>query len=806
MPGLKTRVEYTSTDTSPPFRLTAVSGAETAAIGSRGWYMITDKVIKGYNVMVEATVTAEGLWIDSFYHDNAIGFYFVNGVDIIAAFDDTRFNLNQGGMKGLVMMGQSNLVGHNGEAESAGMLGYDAILDVPDANVLQLRKSARHTFDHVSFATDDTNLRDKFVIASEPLDHATDGNGSASSVVITGTTRPGSAGPCLSFAKAMLRGKYKHTNARMCILPCGHGSTAFTQGTSEWATPSGSMYLYTVGLINEFYAAHPDNEIVAIVLQQGESDTLSGSLTSGEWQAAAQGLIDALRNGTGITPSAKQSSLFEVPFIIGGIRELATSNGNQIRADMAALALANTKCVYKPVDNSWTYSGVGNLHADGAAQRARGLQFYEAYLEATGTGDRNFFAQRPLAMVNAQVTEQQTQLTVTWDATPDIAERPEPVIDYQLRIRPTGGSYGTAVVKTSSTFTHVFTGLTDGTEYEVEVRGRSAVGFSNETILTETPMTDVAPTAPANFAVNDGSTQIQITWDALTHDPIVTSYVIQVRETGVGTFGVEIANIPIASQATVSHAFTAPASDTDYDFRMYAINSIGNGTVTAVITQQHNASPTLALSPIVWFRKGVDQSVNGTSIDWLDQSGNGFHAFPVAGKGVTITDGAADLRGNDNDGRLQVPIGGSIPITGNWTVVLRAYRYSNSANEGIYFSTGNTLGIKTNSGSELRMEGLSSISDVHTSTGDLFPQDAITTMVVTYNASTQESKMYDSAGTLNSTATSVAMSTAAVTGVYIGALSSSSSLDLNGRVYDIVVIPSILSQADMLAVIGEFPA
>ncbi|PHS61193.1 MAG: hypothetical protein COB09_18570 [Thalassobium sp.] len=806
MSGLKTRVEYTSTDTSAPFRLTAVVGAETAAINSRGWYYITDKVDVNYSVLVEGTITSEGLWIETFHENNASGFYFENGVFIMSAFDEYIFNSNLGGMLGQVMAGQSNLVGHNGEDESAGMLGYDPILDVPDANILQYRKSARYTLDHSAFEADDTNIMDRFVIATEPLDHATDGNASSNSTDITGTTRPTSAGPCLTFAKAMSRGRVRHTNARTCILPCGHGSTAFTQSSQEWATPSGSMYLYTVLMINEFLAAHPDNEIEVIVLQQGESDTLSGTLDPGEWQAAAQGFIDALRDGTGITFNAKQSSLNMVPFIIGGIRELATANGNQIREDMQALADANHMCVYKPVNNSWTYAGVGNLHTDAAGQRERGLQFYEAYLEAVGYGNRNFWAQRPLAMVNPLITEQEEQLTVTWDLTPDIDEKPEPIIDYQLRIKPSGGSYGSVVTKTNVQTSHIFTGLTNGIEYEVELRGRSAVGFSNESLLTETPLLDIVPSAPANFAVADGSTQLQITWDALVFDPVVTSYVIQVRETGVGTFGVEIADIPIASQATVSHAFTAPAADTDYDFRMYAINSIGNGTFTSVLTEQHNASPTLALSPIVWFRKGIGQSVNAPSVDWLDQSGNGFHAFPVASRGVTLDGGAINLRGNDTDGRLEVPTGGAIPSSGDWTFIVRTERKSNAANEGIYFNTGNAMGIKTNSGFELRMQGNSSISDVHTSTGDFFPQDVITTMVVTFNASTLETKMYDSAGVINSTQTAMAVNTNTTTGVFIGALSSSSSLDLNGLIYDIVLIPSILSQADMLAVIGEFPA
>ena len=624
MPGLKTRVEYTSTDTSPPFRLTAVAGAETAAIGSRGWYYITDKVDKGYNVLVEGTVTSEGLWVDDFYNDNASGFYFQNGVDIQSAFDGARFNVNQGGMKGVLLLGQSNMVGKNGEQEEAGMLGYDPVLDTPDANILQLRRSARYTLDHATFETDDTNLMNKFVIATEPLDHALDANVSVSDVTITGTAIPSGVGCGLTFAKQMLRGKYKHTNARVCLLPSANGGTSLINGSFNWAVPSGSMYLYCVGMINEFLAAHPDNEIVAILYQQGEADVFSGTVDPGEWDTAHQLLMNAIRAGTGITFNSKQTSLARVPYLIGGIKVTGSNNNINIHDSMAKLALDNNHCEFAPEGVGWTYGGSFDIHADAPANRDRGLIFYQAYLRAMSSENRKYWAQRPLTMVNPAISEEETTLTVTWDATPDIAQRPEPVIDYQLRIRPTGGSYATAVVKAANVFTHTFTGLTDGQEYEVELRSRSAVGFSNETILTETPLTNVVPTQVQNFAVNDQPATIDITWDALVFDPVVTGYTLSIRESGVGTFGVEIADITIGPQSTVLYQFTAPSDDTDYDFRLTATNSIGEGAATAILTAQHNASAVLAANAVLWLRAGIGEVADSTYTDrmltWTDQS------------------------------------------------------------------------------------------------------------------------------------------------------------------------------------------
>lgn len=622
MPGIKTRVAYTSLDTAPPFRLATVTGAETAALNSRGWFYLVDKVDGGVNALVEGTLTSAGLWVESTKHDNAPNLYFSNGVNISAAFDGSMFNTNLGGMKGILLIGQSNMTGHNGTSVDASSLGYDPILDVPNASIMQYRKSPSHTLDNIVFATDDANLEDKFVLATEPLDHAQDLGDN------TGTTRPTSVGCGLTFAKQVLRGKYSHTNARLCLLPCSKGGTGIISSGNAWAAPSGTMYLYARTILNEFLAAHPDNEMIAIVFQQGETDALTSTVDPGEWQAAGQILMDAFRDGTGITFNAKQTSLAEVPFVLGGIKETGTSNSNNIKADQIALADANPYCEFAAVNNSWTYFEFG-LHTDAPGQRERGLLLYNAYLKATGVENRKYLAQRPINMVNPDIGEDETELTVTWDATTNDTYNVQAVIDYQLQIKETADpdtSYGTVVVKNNATFTHTFTGLTNGTSYDVKLVSRSAVGFSNESVLTETPLLDTVPTAPAAFAANDQPTGIKLDWTAQVYDPAVTSYVIQVRETGVGTFGTEIADIPIASQATATYTYTVPSNSTNYDFRMYSINSVGNGAYTAILTKSHVGSPVLAAGAVLWLRAGIGETADSTytsrMLTWVDQSGN----------------------------------------------------------------------------------------------------------------------------------------------------------------------------------------
>ena len=137
MPGLKIKVEYTSTDTAPPFRLDTVVGAGVAAVNSRGWYYLQDASDSNINVLAECTLTTEGLRPDNLFVNNAPGLYFSNGVIIKAAFDDSRFNFNKGGMKGVLLIGQSNLVGHNGTSVDVASLGYDPLLDAPNASILQ---------------------------------------------------------------------------------------------------------------------------------------------------------------------------------------------------------------------------------------------------------------------------------------------------------------------------------------------------------------------------------------------------------------------------------------------------------------------------------------------------------------------------------------------------------------------------------------------------------------------------------------------------------------------------------------------
>ena len=803
MPGLKTRVKYTSEDTAPPFRVTAVVGAETASLNSRGWYYLVDAVDETVNALVEATLTSTGLWVDAVAEDNAPNLYFSNGVILSAAFDDARFNTNLGGMKGILLIGQSNMVGHNGTSVDASSLGYDPILDVPNASILQYRKSPSHTLDNVVFATDDPNIEDKFVLATEPLDHAQDLGDNE------GNTRPTSTGCGLTFAKQILRGKYSHTNARLCLLPCAKGGTGIISSGNAWAAPSGTMYLYARTILNEFYAAHPDNEMVAIAFQQGETDALTSTVDPGEWQAAGQILLDAFRDGTGITFNAKQTSLAKVPFILGGIKETGTSNSINVKADQIALADANPYCEFAGVDGSWTYFEFG-LHTDAPGQRERGLLLYEAYLKATGVENRKYMAQRPIAMVNPAIVEAETELTVSWDATTDDAYNVQAVIDYQLQIKETSqpdSSYSTAVVKNNATFTHTFTGLTNGTSYDVRLVSRSAVGFSNESVLTETPLLDVVPTAPASFAVSDQPTGIQLDWTAQVFDPVVTSYVIQVRETGVGTFGVEIADIPIASQATDTYLYTVPSTETDYDFRMLSINSIGSGPYTSILTQSHVGSPVLAAGATLWLRAGVGETADATyparMETWVDQSDSSTSVtHPTT---ATYEDDTPLLNGGDgarfgNKDGWYLGAGGHFDATPGFTIVIEC-TIPVLEDQNVFY------GIRSHS--DLRQNGTAGAIEFGTASSNTGLLVAATRVIWAMSLATDGSASFYkySGGTATAWGTGTrTYMTAPADRVAIGCRPylndtlMQNAYGLEGDMHNIAMFPSVLSLSDINAV------
>ena len=166
------------------------------------------------------------------------------------------------------------------------------------------------------------------------------------------------------------------------------------------------------------------------------------------------------------------------------------------------------------------------------------------------------------------LTQGDRLLTASWRAP---AANGAPIIDYDVRHRPSGGTW-TEIVGHRTTSVPI-TGLTNGTEYEVQVRARNSVGhgpWSESSRGTPTSSASV-PSRPAPPELTPGNRRLTASWRAPADNgaPII-DYDVRHRASG-GTWTV------IAGRTTTSVSITGLTNGTEYEVQVRARNSVGPG-------------------------------------------------------------------------------------------------------------------------------------------------------------------------------------------------------------------------------------
>jgi len=136
------------------------------------------------------------------------------------------------------------------------------------------------------------------------------------------------------------------------------------------------------------------------------------------------------------------------------------------------------------------------------------------------------------------------------------------------------------------------TGLTNGTTYSIKIRAVNAAGDGAESAATTaTPDVDGLPTQPTSLtAVVIDDTSIDLDWSAPDDDggETVTDYVVQYKLSTASTWTTFSDAVSPTAGATV----TGLTASTSYDFRVAAVNGVGQGAYTDAVSET-----TLAPSP-----------------------------------------------------------------------------------------------------------------------------------------------------------------------------------------------------------------
>jgi hypothetical protein len=179
----------------------------------------------------------------------------------------------------------------------------------------------------------------------------------------------------------------------------------------------------------------------------------------------------------------------------------------------------------------------------------------------------------PVINVTA-VANSQTAVTVAWQAPTTGGTVGNYVVRYALAQEPS--NILATVTKTSSEFTHQFTGLTAGTSYVFGVYATNSATQGTPTAVTASATTlPLAPTSPQNLEVLAvTNSTVQIGWDAPT-SLNQTSYIVYLD----GAFVEQL------SQSAETYTFTGLTAGTAYTVGIAAANVGGTSNIVSANVQ-----------------------------------------------------------------------------------------------------------------------------------------------------------------------------------------------------------------------------
>jgi hypothetical protein len=171
----------------------------------------------------------------------------------------------------------------------------------------------------------------------------------------------------------------------------------------------------------------------------------------------------------------------------------------------------------------------------------------------------------PGAPTGLIVTPGDGTLGVSWSA--PSGDGGNPISAYTVAVTPHGG--GTTATSTGSSTSHQFTGLSNGTLYDVSVVASNAAGPSSAATASGTPRT--TPSAPTSLIVTPGDSSLAVSWSAPSSDGgnAISAYTVSVTPHAGGS--------PATSTgAATSHTFTGLTNGTLYDVAVVATNAAGD--------------------------------------------------------------------------------------------------------------------------------------------------------------------------------------------------------------------------------------
>ena len=306
------------------------------------------------------------------------------------------------------------------------------------------------------------------------------------------------------------------------------------------------------------------------------------SVGDGAWSATAKA-----------TPATQAPAAPGAPTLTAGNAQLAVSwsapgdGGAAISA--YDLRHSTDGSSWTEVGDVWTSTGGGSL-AHTISGLTNGTEYQVQVRAVNSVGDGAWSAtakatpatQAPAAPGAPTLTAGNAQLAVSWSAPGDGGAA---ISAYDLR-HSTDGSSWTEVgdVWTSTgggSLAHTISGLTNGTEYQVQVRAVNSVGDGAWSATAKATPATQAPAAPGAPTLTAGNAQLAVSWSAPGDGGAAIS-AYDLRHSTDGSSWTEVGDVWTSTGGgSLAHTISGLTNGTEYQVQVRAVNSVGDGAWSA---------------------------------------------------------------------------------------------------------------------------------------------------------------------------------------------------------------------------------
>ncbi len=216
-------------------------------------------------------------------------------------------------------------------------------------------------------------------------------------------------------------------------------------------------------------------------------------------------------------------------------------------------------------------------------------EFRVAAVNSTGTGAPTAAQQStpsgtPLAASDLNAVAGAAEASLTWSAPNNNGNTiTDYIVEYKETAQPTYSVFNDGV---SAATGATITGLANGTSYDFRIAAVNAQGqgaYSN--VDSATPV-DV-PLAIGDLGASGSDSEVDLSWSAPGNNgSAITDYIIEYKETAQPTYSIFADGTSASTAVTV----TGLNNGVSYDFRVSAVNSVGQGPISNVAS----ATPTPA--------------------------------------------------------------------------------------------------------------------------------------------------------------------------------------------------------------------